>query len=380
MAENENCLVIVTGQPTAVSNSAIAGIIDGAASGEWAADIFGLARGGLTALAAGNFADLGAQKRKDVEGLRRTPGSVLASVGSAPDAQRAAELIGALRDQSIGTVFVLGDSGIVEWMNFWKEAAAAQAFELRALGVPLSSENEVNAGDHTPGYGSAARFAATVARDAARAAASGAEPIVVLELLGEKCGWLAASSALARDENSSAPHVVCVPERAVDLESLVDETRRAYQKNGYAVVVTGSGAKGNDGSELSGHKMAALLQEKIGVPVRCDHPGSLARVAQWAISRADADETYNLGHLAARLAGDGMTDYLATISRDTTMERGDKGYRTMDGSAQLSQVPAAPRVLADEHLNATGTNVTEAFLDWARPLIGGALPEYTSLS
>ena len=167
MAEqNENCLVMVTGQPTAVSNSAIAGIIDGAASGEWAADIFGVAKGGLTALAAGNFADLGAEKRKDVEGLRRTPGSVLASVGSAPDAERAAELIGALRDQSIGTVFVLGDNGVVAWMNFWKEAAAAQAFTLRTLGVPLSSENEVNAGDHTPGYGSAARFAATVARDA----------------------------------------------------------------------------------------------------------------------------------------------------------------------------------------------------------------------
>ena len=94
---------------------------------------------------------------------------------------------------------------------------------------------------------------------------------------------------------------------------------------------------------------------------------------------ADVGGIKLVGSLAARLAGDNAASYFATVSRDTSQERGDKGYRTMEGSAQLSQVSDAPRTLQDDYINATGTNVTDAFTDWARPLIGGALPEYVSL-
>ena len=377
----ENCLIAVAGHATAVTNSSIAGIIDEAARGEYLADIFG-ASGGVAGLANGKMMDLGAQKRKVVEGLRRTPGSILSGQHSAPgdtglgDANATVEF---LRANGIGTLFLLGGLPAVALLRSFLDAAEKSNYPLVALGVPLSADNDVDAGDHTPGYGSAARFAAGAARDGGRAAASGAQPLLVLELPGERSGWLAAASALARDAGNPAPHCVLVPEQATDLEALTDEMRRAYQKWGYAVAVTTESAKATDGKPLHGDALCALLGEAIGIAGRCDKPGSLTRVAQAAISRADAEEAYNLGTLAVRLAGDECSAYVVTAGRDNGGERGDKGYRAVEGTARLDQVSDAPRTLPEEYLTPTGTGVSEAFLDWARPLIGGALPEYTTL-
>ena len=156
--------------------------------------------------------------------------------------------------------------------------------------------------------------------------------------------------------------------------------RRAFLKYDYVVAVTTQGAKGNDGTPLDGQSLLNLLQERLHLAGRLDRPGTLAQVTQAAVARADSDEAYNMGSLAVRLAEDGCTGYLMTVQRDPHGERGDKGYRSIESTARLDQVPDAPRLLSEEYLNAAGTNVTEAFTDWCRPLIGGALPEYTSLS
>jgi 6-phosphofructokinase 1 len=374
----ENCLIAVAGHPTTVTNSAIAGIIDEAARGDYIADILG-ATGGVPGMKEGRFTDLGAQKRKVIEGLRRTPGSVLPGTHRMMGEGDAAALVEALRAQNVGTLFLLGGLPAVGLLRFFIDAAERMNYPLVALGIPLSAENEVDAGDHTPGYGSAARFAAATARDAGRAAASGEEPLLVLEFLGRTTGWVAAASALGRDATSPAPHVVLVPERPANLEVLTDELRRAYQRYGYAVAVTSEGARDTDGNSLNGDALCTLMSERLGIAGRCDKPGSLARVGQATISRADADEAYNLGALATRLAGDECSAYLVTAGRDGAGERGDKGYRSIEGTARLDQVGAEPRPLPEQYVNENGTNVTDAFLDWARPLVGGALPEYISL-
>ncbi|HEX8834279.1 MAG TPA: 6-phosphofructokinase [Abditibacteriaceae bacterium] len=380
MAERgANCLVVVAGHPTAVTNSAIAGVVEEAGRGDFIADIFG-ASAGVSGLADGKLVDLGAQKRKVIEGLRRTPGSVLPGTHRVLGDADAGAMIDILRAREIGTIFVLGGLPAVGLLNFFASAAEKHNYPLLSLGLPLSAENDVDAGDHTPGYGSSARFAASAARDAGRAAASGEQPLLVLELLGDETGWLAASSVLARDAQNPAPHCVLVPEKTVNVEALTDEMRRAYQKYGYAVAVTTPGVKDTDGNSLAGDALTALLSEKLGIAGRCDKPGSLARVGQAAISRADADEAYNLGTLAVRLAGDECSSYLVTAQRDAhSVERGDKGYRSVEGSARLDQVKETARLLPDSHLTPNGTQLSESFSDWARPLVGGALPEYISL-
>jgi 6-phosphofructokinase 1 len=145
--------------------------------------------------------------------------------------------------------------------------------------------------------------------------------------------------------------------------------------------VTTEGSTDSAGISLAGEALAALLQEKIGVPARCDRPGSLARVSQNSVSRVDADEAHLLGSLAVRLSGDGCTGYVVTLQRDLhTADKGEKGYRAVEGTARLDQVSDSARRLPDSWLAPGGTQVSEAFIDWARPLIGGALTEYTALT
>ncbi|MDQ3815897.1 MAG: 6-phosphofructokinase, partial [Armatimonadota bacterium] len=247
----ENCLIAVAGAPTPVTNSTIAGIVEEAGRGEQIAEIFG-ASAGVPGLPEGKLIDIGAQKRKTVEGLRRTPGSVLPGRHRMLGPGDAGVLIDALRANRIGTLFLLGGLPAVGISRFFIEAAAQANYPLLALGVPLSAENEVAAGDHTLGYGSAARFAATATRDIGCAAAAGEEPLLVLEYLGAQTGWLAASTVLARDVNRPVPHAILVPERPVNLDQLTDELRRAYQKYGYVVAVTTEGAKDTNGNALDG--------------------------------------------------------------------------------------------------------------------------------
>ena len=150
---------------------------------------------------------------------------------------------------------------------------------------------------------------------------------------------------------------------------------------GYAVCVTSEGAKSTDGQSLNGDALLNLMSETLGIAGRCDRPGQMARVAQSAISRADADEAYALGEMAMRLAGDETSGYVVTAGRDAhSGERGDRGYRSVVVTVQLNNVVAAPRLLPANYISASGTQVSEAFTDWARPLVGGALPEYISLA
>lgn len=377
--KDENALIIVVGAPTTVTNSTIAGIIDEAGQGNHLLDIFG-APSGTGNLLDGKLVDLGAQKRKVIEGLRRTPGSVLAGRVRDLGEGDGAAVIGTLRQREIGTVFILGGLRAVHLLHYLADAAPKANYPLSVLAIPLSAENEVEAGDHTPGYGSAARFAAGAARDASLAAASGEEPLLVIEYLGAQCGWLAASTALGREESRPAPHAILVPEKAVNLEQLVDELRRAYLKYEHAVVVTTQGAKATDGTALDGANLLPILQERLNLKGRLDKPGSLAQTTQAALARADGEEAYNMGSLAVRLSEDGCSNYLMIVQRDPSADRGDKGYRSLEGTARLDQVPTSPRLLPENYLNEHGTNVTDAFTDWCRPLVGGALPEYTSLS
>ncbi len=383
MAERgENCLIVAAGQPTAVTNAVIAGILDEIGEGVDIADVFGASHG-VAGIADGKLIDLGAVKHKTVEGLRRTPGSVLSGRHRVLGEEEAAGFIEVLRANEIGTMFLVGGLPIVGLLQYFQNAAEKENYPLVILGAPISAENEVNAGDHTPGYGSAARFVATTVRDVARDAAGAEEPITIIEVGGEKAGWLAAASALARDENHAAPHAIVLPERAPQRDAVVDEMRRAYQKSGYAVAVTTAGAQDSSGESLDGASLANLLVEQLNLPARLEKWDATARSSGAHAARADGEEALNMGSLLVRLAGDECSGYLVSIQRDPHgSDRNDRerGYRSVEGTARLDQVGDAPRAMPAEYLAENGVGVTSAFTDWAKPLIGGALAEYVSLS
>lgn len=374
-----NALIAVAGASAPVTNGTIAGILDEAGQGNHLEDILG-APFGVSGLLDNRVNDLGAQKRRVIEGLRRTPGSVLSGRARDLTPEDGTTIVNVLREREVGTLFLLGSLPAVAALRVITDAAARESFPLIAMGVPLSSENDVSAGDHTPGYGSAARTAALGLRDAGRAAQGGDEPVLVIEVLGAECGWLAAATALARDEGNSAPHAVLVPEKPVVRDDLVEELRRAYQKHGYVVVVTTEGARDTEDNSLDGPSLATFLDERLQLPTRFDKPGSLLRANGANFARADADDAYNLGGLAVRLSEeDDTSNYLVLVNRDPAGGDRDKGYKVIESSARLEQVSDLPRQLPDEYLSESGTQPSEAFLEWAKPLIGGALPEYVAL-
>jgi len=381
MARGENALIAVAGAPTAVTNGAIAGILDEIGKGLENAsvdEIYG-ATAGLSGIVEGRIIDLGAQKRKTIENLRRTPGSVLSGRYRFLSEEDGAALIAALKKYQIGTLFLLGGLPAIELAKFTIEAAKRENYEISVLCVPLSPENEVAAGDHTPGFGSAARAAAIAARDAARGAQGGEEPIVVLEVGGAGAGWLAAATSLARDPGNSAPHLILLPEQEVDADEMAEEARRAYQKYGYVVVVTTDGAKDKNDEQLNAAQLTDVLSDKLNLPARWDKVGLTVSVSGANIARADADEAYNLGCLVATLADDGLSGYAVSLKRDGE-GRGEKGYKVVESSQKLEDVSELPRQVPSEYLTPSGTNVTDAFIEWAKPLLGGAMIEYAALS
>ena len=205
-----------------------------------------------------------------------------------------------LAKHEIGTLIFIGGLPALEAAKFAVEAAKTAGYELSVLVVPVSPENEVSAGDHCPGYGSAARAAALATRDAARGALGGEEPIVVLEFGGAGAGWLAAATALARDEFNAAPHAILLPERQVDLDEMVEEMRRAHQKYGYIVVVTTDAARDKDGNALDAANLTEQLSAKLNLPARYDRLGLTTSVSGADIAIGDANEAYGLGGLIVR--------------------------------------------------------------------------------
>lgn len=378
MAERgENALIVLVGQPTIVTNSTIAGIIDEAAeSGEFAG-VFG-ALNGIAGVLDGKLVDLDAQKHKTIQGLRHTPGSVLSGRHRVLLAEEAAQFVEVLKANEIGTAFVLGSHAAPGVMQYLQKAADDAHYPFLTLGAPHCAQNDVNIGDHTIGFGSAARAIIGAMRDAALDAASCEENIVVIEVPGKYSGWLAAATALARNENSPAPHVIVLPESLKQTEAVVDEVRRAYHKYGYAVAVTASGAKNNSGDILNGVSLAAALESQINVPTRYECIGSLVRSSQACAAKGDAEDAHRLGVLLVRLATDGTSGYFVSIQRDGIgSEKG--GYKSVDGTMRIDQIDSTPRKLPAEFIAEGGFGPSDAFISWLRPLAGSQVSDYVSL-
>ena len=378
MARGENGLIVAAGAPTAVTNGVIAGILDQVGEGADILEVWG-AIAGLPGVLDDRIIDLGLQKHKTIEALRRTPGSVLSGRTRYLTDEDGPRLVEALGKRDIGTLFFIGGLPAIEGAKFAVKAASDAGYDLSVMCVPVSPENEVAAGDHCPGYGSAARAAAISTRDAGRGAQGGEEPIIVLEFGGAGAGWLAAATALARDEFNSAPHAILLPERPTDVDELVEEMRRAHQKYGYAVIVTTDAARDSEGNALDAITLTEQLSEKLNLPARYDRLGLTTSVSGVHIARADADEAYGLGQLVVRLSDDDLSGYIVALGREGEA-RGEKGYKVIEQTLQLEQVEEFPRALPDEYLAPGGAGVSDEFLEWARPLLGGALPEYAALS
>jgi len=400
-----NCMIAQSGGASAVVNASLAGVLQEALQYEEIEEVYG-AINGLTGVLNEDLVDLTEEKNKTVEGLLYTPAPALGSCrvrlkdDNKEDRQRVLEVFQA---HNVRYFFYLGGNDSMSTADRINKSAQEAGYELRVVGVPKAIDNDLTHTDHCPGYGSAIKFLAALVLESGRdtESLSTAEPASVIEVMGRNTGWLAAGTALARAHPDEAPHIVLAPEIPFSEEKFIGELARCLTQFNRAVIVVGEGMRDAQGKYLSQvggsfskdvferpqlggicNVIRRIVEDKVGVKCKTSRIGLPIRSAGHLISRTDRDEAVLVGQSAVRAAIDGKSGYMVTLERESAAS-----YQCKTGLAPLLEVASGERPMPREFFNDTGFYPSEAFLDYARPLIRGevevpfenGLPRYARL-
>ncbi len=388
-------LIGQSGGPTAVVNASLAGAVQEALRHPQIEGIYG-ALDGILGVINENLIDLGRERPEVIEDLKGTPSAALGSCRHKLVAEDYERILAVFRAHNVRYFFYIGGNDSMDTAHRLGELAAGRGYDFAVIGIPKTVDNDLLCTDHCPGYPSVARFTALSVRDAARdtEAIGIVDTVKVIETMGRDAGWITAAAALAREEPDDAPHLIYVPERPLDSNHFLEDVQRVYDRLGHVVAVVCEGVRGEDGRALVesraavdvdafGHAqrggaaayLCELISNRLGLKARFDKAGTIQRVFMASASRIDVEEAALVGEMAVRHAGGGATDRMVTLERLS-----DDPYRSTTGLVELSQVANAARPLPAEFLDPSGHNVTPAFLDYARPLLGGPLPPYVRLA
>lgn len=386
-----NLLVGQSGGPSPVVNASLCGVIQEAMRYEEIEGIYG-ARNGIQGLLMEHLVDLRRERPSTIDGLRNTPTMALGSCRYKATEEDYERLLDILSRYDIRYFFYIGGNDSMHTTHEIGRMALERGYEMRVMGVPKTIDNDLAFTDHTPGYGSTARFEAIAARDVVMDTLSlqYTEVIKVIETMGRNSGWVTAATALAGEY---APDLIYVPEKPFVVEKFLQDVETAYREKGWVVIAACEGLKKADGKYLAafqaemnvdafghpelgglGQHLVDLIVENLHLKTRLDKPGTMQRSSGMCISYVDAEEAYLVGKRAVEAAVGGTTDKVVTLVR----EPGDE-YRCTTGMVELEKVANAEKLMPDEFINHEGNGVTSAFIEYALPLIGGPLPEYAKL-
>jgi 6-phosphofructokinase 1 len=321
----------------------------------------------------GKLIDLGRQKPEILEGLKQTPSAAL-GVGSDAltdeDCERALETCKKYR---IRFLVYMGDRSAMAAAYQLSEFARNQDYPLNFMAIPHSAENDLGFTDHCFGYATAAKWNALTTRNIGRdlEAFGQAGDVKIIETMGRHAGWLAAATALARDTENSAPHLIYLPESPFDAERFLTDVESVYSRLGYccAAVSEGTASKG-------GHRLCSLISKELKIQTSHIQLGELSRSTIHPASEVDFGEALMAGQAAVRRAVEGMNGFMITISRHIDP---NKPYSSAIGMARLRLGANSHRPVPEQFINEAGNDVMEAFLNYARPLLGESLPAYIRL-
>ncbi len=395
MAAKGNLVVGQSGGPTAVINNSLVGVVHEALQHAAIDGIYGMLHG-IAGVLNEEFTDLRQEPASVLEGLRNTPASGLGTVRYKVTDRDYPRLVEVFKKYDVRYFFYIGGNDSMDTSHKIHLAAEAMGYEMFAVGVPKTVDNDLAETDHCPGFGSAARFVAASVRNTGydTKAMGDSGPLKLIEIMGRNAGWLTAATSLAKESPEDPPHLIYMPERGVSLAQIVADVRRCYEQYGYCVAAVSEGLRDEHGKELTsnagpvevdafGHArkgpvvdtIAAAIKEAIGITVRIDKPSYLQRSFGELMSSVDREEAYQVGRAAVRAAMNGVSNQMVTLVRQPGAD-----YQVATGLADLNKVANHERMLPADHINAEGNGVTAAFEAYARPLIGGPLTPYARLS
>ena len=394
-----NAIVAQSGGPSAVINNSICGVIQ-----TWFKEVdFGTIYAGISGIKGileGDIIDLAQQDPAIIEGLRYTPGAGIFSCRYKVSAEDQLKLVDILKKHNIRYFFYNGGNDSMDTAHKTWLAARECGWDMRVIGVPKTIDNDLPFVDHTPGFGSAAKYIATTVRETGidLESVSTKNKVTILEAMGRDAGWLTAASALSRRFPDEAPHLIYLPEVPFSREQFLADVERVYKQLGYCYVVVSEGIRDANGEycftsgsvDAFGHKQLSgvgvalkeLVEEKLGINARCNTLGTAQRSAMHCGSKTDADEADMVGAEAVRYALNDKSGIMVTLERVSS-----EPYKCICGETALENVANLEKKVPLEWINKEGNYVTEDFIKYARPLIEGeisvpmknGLPDYVRL-
>ena len=403
----KNVIVGQSGGPTAVINASLAGVYK-TAKDMGADTIYGM-RYGIQGLLEKKIVDLGEKIRNDmdVELLKRTPASFLGSCRYklpeiSEDKAIYEKIFAILEELEIMAFFYIGGNDSMDTIKKLSDYAETVGNPIRFIGVPKTIDNDLEGTDHTPGYGSAAKYIATVTKELVRdGLIYEMQSVTVIEIMGRNAGWLTGAAVLAKSEDCEGPDLIYLPEVDFDMEQFLADVHRIYEEKNNVLIAVSEGIHYADGSFVSeakasatdgfGHaqlgglaaRLAQVIKEREHAKVRGIELSLLQRAGAHLASQTDIDEAFAAGKMAVEAALSGETGKMVAFERVMM----DGQYTCRMKLIPLSDVANYEKKVPVEWIVPEGNNVTQDFIDYALPLIQGVpeiplengLPRYARL-
>lgn len=395
MAQAINMVIAQSGGPSMVINGSLVGAVLAARDKELAGKKIGKIYGavhGIQGILKGEYLDLRKVTPKKLEAIAKTPSSALGSCRMKPTAEDCKAIFEEFKRLNVGYFFYIGGNDSADAARIVAEEAEKEGYPLVAYHIPKTIDNDLRSCDHTPGYGSAARFVASAIRgdDLDNRALGGVKIDVIM---GRDAGFLTAAAALARQRPDDGPHLIYLPEVPFSEEKFITDIQGAMKKFGRCVIAVSEGIRGADGvaigakladGEIDSHgnvqmsgtgalgdALAKLVKTKAGIKrVRADTFGYLQRSFPGIQSETDLEEALSAGWAAVEAA---LT---------TSITKGTIGIQRAKAKKYAVEYIAMPvqnaakytRSVPKEFIAKNGCDVTPAFIDYAKPLVGDLPP------
>mgnify|MGYP000936323955 CR=1 FL=1 len=397
MAKKRNIIVGQSGGPTAVINSSLAGVYKNAIERGFD-KVYGMLHG-IQGLLDEQYIDLSTQihSELDIELLKRTPSAFLGSCRYKlpeihEDKAIYEKIFEILNKLDIYAFIYIGGNDSMDTIKKLSDYAILTGQTQKFLGVPKTIDNDLALTDHTPGFGSAAKYIGASTKEVIRDALGltyKKNMITIMEIMGRNAGWLTGATALAKSEDCDGPDLIYLPELTFDIEKFTAKVRKLLVKKDVVVVAVSEGIRIQDGryvSELGsasdyvdafGHKqltgtasyLANVIHRDIGCKTRAVEFSTLQRSAAHLASRVDVNEAFMVGGAAVKAADEGDSGKMVVIDRVS-----DDPYQCATGIYDVHKIANGEKMVPREWITKDGTYVTEEFIDYVRPLIQGDSP------
>ena len=384
----KNCIVAQSGGPTVAINASLGGVIDGVIKSSKYDKIYGAIHG-IQGVFKQEFLDLTESSDEFIDKLTKTPAMYLGSCRyKLPDIeeniQAYKDIFSVFESMNIGAFFYIGGNDSMDTVAKLAKYAESIGSDIKIAGVPKTIDNDLIETDHTPGFGSAAKYIAASVREMAYDTyIYDVNSVLIIEIMGRDAGWLTAASALARNEFSKAPHLIYLPEVAFDKDAFISDIEKLMPTTKNIIIAVSEGIRDKDGNYISATTAAAdkfghaqlsgtgkclelLVKERLGVKVRSVEINVLQRCAGHMASATDLKESFELGSMAVSLTESGNTGFMTTLTRTNSTP-----YEYSIASVPVSTVANQAKEVPANWINASGNDVTKDMIDYIAPLIEG---------